>query len=148
MTEQYFDRLLAIEKELGRLETKLDIQPMPTPTERVLARIERQIKRLQKYAAGEATENDRHMSILDNMEARDERNQAHLDSAAAHLDHLRRSLNDEPEPLVSTQEHLAIVEDRKATLKHLIEAADQIARLAQEGLDNEADDQDEGPQAA
>ena len=114
----------------------------------MLARIERQIKRLQKFVAGEATENDRHMSILDSMEARHERNQANLDSAAAHLDRLERSLNGKAEPLVSTQEHLAIVEDRKATLKRLIEAADQIARLAQEGLDNEADDEDKGPQAA
>ena len=148
MTEQYFDRLLAIEKELGRLETQFDTQPKPTPTAKVLARIERQIERLQKYVAGEATETDRHMSILDSMEARDERNQANLDRAAANLDHLERSLNDEAEPLVSTQERLATVEDRKATLNRLIQAANQIAKLAQEGLDNEADDEDEGSQAA
>ena len=148
MTAQYFDRLLAIEKELGRLETQLDIQPNPTPTERVLARIERQTERLKKFVAGEATENDRYMSVLDCIEAARDRKQAKLGSAAAHLDHLEHSLNGKAEPLVSTQERLATVEDRKATLNRLIQAANQIARLAQEGLDNEADDEDEGSQAA
>lgn len=144
MTEQYFDRLLAIEEELGRLENKLDIQPNPTPTERVLARIERQTERLKKFVAGEATESDRYMSVFDCIEAARDRKQAKLGSAAAHPDRLERSLNGKAEPLVSTQERLATVEDRRATLNRLIQAADQIAELAQEGLDNEAEDEAEG----